>query len=317
WSRLKTICFPVNKLSTVAVGIILSDVRISLLLKGILSDAGYSVHIGEEANSDDLIRNKKEIDVWVFDAQSEKVSYTLSKTQKLLLPVDDIPSPEDTVKFRNWSCAFLRKIDLTTGKNDIKTRAVSGDWNMTKGVWVLAGSAGATTAVQSFLNAFTTAPPVGFLYAQHFSVTQQKQLQQLTAENPIFKIYVGVGDHMLAPGRVIMVPPQCKINITEPGKVSSTHSTWGNNHTPNIDELLVILSAANLPSLGVIVFSGMGDDGVKALPVVEAAGGHIWVQSPSSSICDSMPKAALKTELVHKTGDPVHLAKALEALYTE
>ena len=306
-----------NKLSVIEIGIILPDVRISLLLKGILSDAGYSVLIGEEENCADLVRTQKEIDAWVFDAQSEKVFYALSKTQKILLPVDDIPPPDETVKFRNWSCAFLRQINLTTGKNNKNIRAVSDDWNVIKGVWVLAGSAGATTAVQTFLNAFTTAPPVGFLYAQHFSVTQQKQLQQLTAENPIFKIDVGVGEHKLSPGRVVIVPPQCKINIMAPGKVSSTHSTWGNHHTPNIDELLVILSAANLPSLGVIVFSGMGDDGVKALPVVDAAGGHIWVQSPASSICDSMPKAALKTELVHKTADPVHLARALEALYTE
>ena len=301
----------------IEIGIILSDVRISLLLKGILLDAGYSVLVGEEANCADLVRTKKEIDAWVFDAQSEKIFYALSKTQKILLPVDDIPSPDETVKFRNWSCAFLRQINLTTGKNNKNIRAVGDDWNLIKGVWVLAGSAGATTAVQTFLNAFTTAPPVGFLYAQHFSVTQQKQLQQLTAENPIFKIDVGVGEHKLSPGRVLMVPPQCKIGIMAPGKVSSTQSTWGNHHTPNIDELLVILSAANLPSLGVIVFSGMGDDGVKALPVVDAAGGHIWVQSPASSICDSMPKAALKTELVHKTADPVHLARALEALYTE
>lgn len=189
--------------------------------------------------------------------------------------------------------------------------------NQIKGVWVLAGSAGATTAVQTFLNAFKRVPPVGFLYAQHFSITQQKQLQQLTAENPLFTIDVGIGEHMLAPGRVIMVPPQCKIRITASGEVASTHSPWGNQHTPNIDELLVILSAAKLPPLGVIVFSGMGDDGVKALPVVDSVGGRIWVQSPSSAICDSMPKAALKTELVHKTDEPVQLARALEALYSD
>ena len=306
-----------NKFSALEIGVVLPDVGISLLLKDILSGAGYSVHIIEEARCADLVRTKKEIDAWVFDAQSEKVFYALSKTQKILMPVDDIPSPDETVKFANWSRAFLRQINLTTGKNNKNSRAISEDWNLLKGVWVLAGSAGATTAVQTFLNAFTTAPPVGFLYAQHFSVGQQKQLQQLTTENPIFHIDVGIGEHLLAPGRVIMVPPQCKINIEEPGKVTSTHSTWGNHHTPNIDELLVILSAANLPALGVIVFSGMGDDGVKALSVIDAVGGHIWVQSPASSICDSMPKAALKTELVHKTGDPVYLAKALEALYTE
>ena len=180
-----------NKFSALEIGVVLPDAGISLLLKDILSGAGYSVHIIEEARCADLVRTKKEIDAWVFDAQSEKVFYALSKTQKILMPVDDIPSPDETVKFANWSRAFLRQINLTTGKNNKNSRAISEDWNLIKGVWVLAGSAGATTAVQTFLNAFTTAPPVGFLYAQHFSVGQQKQLQQLTTENPIFHIDVG------------------------------------------------------------------------------------------------------------------------------
>ncbi len=40
-------------------------------------------------------------------------------------------------------------------------------WGEVRGVWLLAGSAGATAAIQAFLNSFTEPPPVAFLYAQH------------------------------------------------------------------------------------------------------------------------------------------------------
>lgn len=201
-------------------------------------------------------------------------------------------------------------------KTSSTSATVANNLNSIKAVWVLAGSAGATTAIQEFLNGFTCAPPVGFLYAQHFSVSGQKQLQQLTAENPIFSIDIGVGEHALVPGHVVMVPPQCKISIAPPGNVVSTYSSWGNQHTPNFNELFVILSNAGLPSIGVIIFSGMGNDGIDALPTVDAAGGHIWVQSPTTAICNSMPNAALETELVHRTASPTDLANALETLYS-
>ena len=46
-----------------------------------------------------------------------------------------------------------------------------------------------------------------------------------------------------------------------------------------------------------------------------AAGGRIWVQTPDSAVCQAMPQAALDTELVHRSGEPAELARALESLY--
>jgi len=194
---------------------------------------------------------------------------------------------------------------------------VAGRWQDVEAVWVLAGSAGASSAVQQFLNAFEVPPPVAFIYAQHYDPARQEQLLQLTAENPAFQLVLGEGVHNLLPGSVIMIPPRSKVSIGRFGQIASTDISWGKKHTPDIDELLVIFAAANLPSTGVIIFSGMGRDGADALRVLDASGTRIWAQTTESAVCSSMPRAAIGTGLVHRTGTPAQLAAAMTGLYSQ
>jgi len=194
---------------------------------------------------------------------------------------------------------------------------IAGCWQEAEAVWVLAGSAGASSAVQQFLNAFEVPPPVAFVYAQHYDPARQEQLLQFTAENPAFKLVLGEGVHKLAPGRVIIIPPQSKVIIGRFGDICSTDVSWGSKHTPDINELLVIFAAANLPSTGVIIFSGMGSDGSDVLKVLDASGTRLWAQTTESAVCSSMPRAAIATGLVHRTGTPVELAEALTRLYSK
>ena len=148
---------------------------------------------------------------------------------------------------------------------------------------LLAGSAGATSAVQQFLNVFERPPPVAFIYAQHYDPDKQYQLEQYSLQNGAFSLCVGEGTHTMVPGRVIMIPPRCRVRIEDFGRLSSTRAGWGQGHTPDINELLFIFTAARLPAPAVIFFSGMGDDGSAALRVFSTAGGRIWSQAPSGS----------------------------------
>ena len=187
----------------------------------------------------------------MFDARSETLFDVLAGTGKFLLPADNAPPCANEDSFRGWSAGLLKQVDSAMGEQSrekaIKQFGCNG--SRLRSVWVLAGSAGATTAIQTFLNTFRAPPPVGFIYAQHYAVEERKQLASRTAENPAFSIDVGDGLHTLAPGRVLMVPPHCRIAIDDFGCVSSTRSDWGQQYTPDIEELLIILAAANLPSI--------------------------------------------------------------------
>lgn len=319
WNLLKTTFFPVNNSSVAKkIGLILSDEDTSAGLEAMFSGAGYDVVVEVEKSCNLLGVKTHPVDAWVFDARSETLFDVLSETGKFLLPADNAPRCANEDSFQGWSAGLLKQIDsaMTEESQGKKTATNFGPGVVElKSVWVLAGSAGATTAIQTFLNTFRSPPPVGFIYAQHYAIDERRQLARLTAENPVFSIDVADGVHNLAPGKVLMVPPHCRITIDDFGRVSSTRSDWGQQYTPDIEELLIILTAANLPSTGVIFFSGMGRDGVGALRVLDSAGARIWAQSPCSAVCGSMPQGAIDTGLVHRTGDPEQLAKSLEQLY--
>ena len=297
------------------IGLVLQGDAGDLLAKT-LSSAGYDVHIATDVPRVRRLMARDMMDAWIFDARSQDIFDLLFASGQLLLPADNPPGPGDGLRFSSWAQGLLKQLHAALA--DVATRSCDNAvelWSEVQGVWLLAGSAGATGAIQQFLNAFSKPPPVAFLYAQHYDPQKQHQLENFTLQNAQFSLLVGEGVHTLSSGRVIMIPPRCKVGLGSFGQIASTGVAWGGHYSPDINELLVILTAARLASSGVIIFSGMGDDGAEALQVFDAAGGRIWVQDPKSAVCQAMPQAAIDTGLVHRSGDPAELAGALEQLY--
>lgn len=284
-------------------------------LAGALVQAGFEVHIASTVARLHTLMARTEIDAWIFDARAEDVLELLLTTGRFLLPADNIPPADDPRAVSAWVEGLLRQLDVAVSTGSGNTRMVDR-WSEVRGVWLLAGSAGATGAVQDFLNAFRRPPPVAFLYAQHLDPELGSVLQRFTPQNTAFSLCTSEGVRALEPGTLIMISPRYKVVLNPFGQLSTTRQAWAGPHTPDINELLVIFSGARLPSPGVIVFSGMGNDGVEGLRIFEAAGGRVWAQSPGSAICPAMPQSALDTGLVQRSGEPAALASALEKLYT-
>jgi len=286
-------------------------------LAAALVQSGYEVHIASTPERVRTLAERGAVDAWIFDARSDDLLDLLLDTGRFLLPADNVPGPGQTSGIGQWIEGLLTQLVVGLSVAAAPTGARTADrWGEVRGVWLLAGSAGATSAVQEFLNAFHRPPPVAFLYAQHLEPGQGQLLQRFSPQNRQFSLSTSEGVRALEPGRLIMVSPRYKVVLDRFGQVTTTRQAWAGPHTPDINELLVILGSTALPSPGVIIFSGMGDDGVEGLPVFEAAGGRVWAQSPASAVCPAMPRAALQTGLVQKSGDPAELAVALENLYT-
>ena len=282
-----------------------------------LSQAGYEVHIAANIDRVRALIARNTVDAWIFDTRADDVLELLLPTGRFLLPADNIPESATPSVIRSWVVGLMRQLGVALSNGSAPAlRNMADRWGEVRGVWLLAGSAGATSAIQAFLNCFSQPPPVAFLYAQHLDPAQQHLLQSFTLQNKQFSLCIADEVQALQPARLVMIPPRFKVTVTNFGQLMSTGEDWGGQHTPDINELLVILSAAKLPSPGVIVFSGMGNDGAAALPIFEAAGGRVWAQAPTSAVCPAMPQAAINSGLVQKSGDPEALASALEALYT-
>ena len=180
-----------------------------------------------------------------------------------------------------------------------------------KSVWLMVGSTGAGEALQAFLNRFRTPPPIAFLYAQHYDPELQDHLGELTLENSSFELCLADRSACLKPGRVVIVPPRNRVSIADTGCVSPAGLGWRNRYSPHIDELLLTFSRAGLPAPGVIFFSGMGDDGSRALLQIADSGTDLWAQDPLTAVCGAMPQAAIDTGLVSYVSCPAGLASAL------
>lgn len=279
-----------------------------------LSQAGYEVQIAANIDRVRTLSARHAIDAWIFDARAEAVLDVLLPSGCYLLPADNIPEQLSIGAAQAWVEGLMTQLDTALAA-DRDPPAALDRWGEVRGVWLLAGSAGATAAIQTFLNTFSQAPPVAFLYAQHLDPAQRHQLDSFTVNNSLFSLCTSEGVQALQPSRLVMISPRSKVALTEFGQLRQTRTAWEGQHTPDINELVVILSAVRLPSPGVIIFSGMGNDGAAALPVFAAAGGRVWAQAPASAVCPAMPQAAIDSGLVQKVGDPAELAKALAALY--
>jgi chemosensory pili system protein ChpB (putative protein-glutamate methylesterase) len=281
-----------------------------------LAQAGYEVHVAANISRVRSLLARNTVDAWIFDARADDVLDLLLTTACFLLPADNIPDTDESRIFSPWVAGLMTQLEaaLSSGTTGEDPRQPDR-WHEVQGVWLLAGSAGATGAIQTFLNAFRQPPPVAFVYAQHLDPAQQHQLQRFTVQNQQFSLSITGSVQSLAPARLVMISPRYTVALNEFGQVTTTREVWSGQHTPDINELLVILSAAKLPAPGVIIFSGMGNDGAASLRIFEAAGGRVWAQSPTSAVCSAMPQAALDTGLVQRSGDPAELALALEALY--
>ncbi len=111
-----------------------------------------------------------------------------------------------------------------------------------------------------------------------------------------------------------MVPPKHTVRFESDG-LACLEAPWRGHYAPNFDQLLANFTTAPLPSRGLIVFSGMGDDGTRAMPGLAAAGATLWAQSPASAVCGAMPRAALNTGVVDGDATPQQLALMLQQLY--
>lgn len=298
------------------IGLVLAGAARDAVLVA-LSRAGYEVHIAANIDRVRALITRNTVDAWIFDARSDDVLELLLPTGCFLLPADNIPAPAAASAIVAWVEGLMTQLDAALSSRLPTDRASSeiDRWREVRGVWLLAGSAGATAAVQTFLNFFEQPPPVAFLYAQHLDPAQRHLLQGFSVQNKQFSLRAADGVQALCPARLVMISPHCKVAVNSFGQLTTTREAWQGEHTPDINELLVILSAAKLPSAGVIIFSGMGNDGAAGLPIFEAAGGRVWAQSPASAICAAMPQAAIDSGLVQKSGKPAELAAALASLY--
>lgn len=184
--------------------------------------------------------------------------------------------------------------------------------NTVSRVWVLGASLGGPAAVKEFLDTIPGSLPVAFILAQHIDKGFQKVLSQVLGRHSAFEVSKTILDEQIEYGKVYIAPVETMMAYQD-GKIISTDETWRAPYAPCIDQVMQITHDCYGHNCGVILFSGMGNDGAVSAPIITRGGSTLWAQNAESCANSSMPDAARQTGCVSLSGTPKQLALQLVA----
>ncbi|MCJ8168241.1 chemotaxis protein CheB [Atopomonas sediminilitoris] len=180
-------------------------------------------------------------------------------------------------------------------------------------VWLLAASLGGPAAVKNFLDALPHGLPVAFIYAQHIDPSFETRLPQAVGRHSQWPVRNAVAGQPLRAGEVVVASIEQEMSFADDGGLLLCDRPWPEPYSPSIDQMMLNLAQHFAGRCGVMVFSGMGCDGLSAAAYVERQGGEIWTQTADTCACPSMPESLREAGHSRFNGTPHELAAALVA----
>ncbi len=260
-----------------------------------------------------------EPDTWLVDLGSDvqdAIALLVEHSDTPLLINEAMPPETEPEAFQAWRRRLLKKLEtVAVAKSDAEaeTSLAVGATDYEQ-VWVLAASMGGPDAVRDFLDQLDDNLPIAMVYAQHTAKAFDRQLGKTVGRNQRYPMRLVSSEQRLSGGEVTVIPVDRQVRFLDHGRVVATRQSWQGFYQPTIDQVISELARLYRQRLGVIVFSGMCDDGAAGCRVVKACGGTVWVQQPDSCISPDMPEAALATGCVSYQGSPQQLAEKMNSL---
>lgn len=288
---------------------LLADTSIQLSnLRSIVSNAKFSVACALLTRGEDL-ESLPDVDVWVvrIDIESERSQALVERLDNLDIPVIyDEADSYSSLDIEERAKRFSKKIETylfkPQNRSDVLKRA--------KYVWILAASAGGPEAVANFVSSVPNdIRDVAFVYTQHMDEHLAPTLVRTLQRNSGWQINYCSTQATIYEKSIYLVSPSHQLEINEAGILIPVDVPWDGPYKPSVDQVIAKIWRKYKKDSGVIVFSGMGNDGAKTCYMIKNAGGQVWVQSLESCAVDSMPREVINTNCVSFSGTPEQLAR--------
>lgn len=253
------------------------------------------------------------VDAWLVDVAFDPEGDPPAAVQALLEQGQAPLIVSDSSDYTPGSEAHSAWLRRTLGK----LRQLMGDINLqsvprASRLWVLAASTGGPAAIKEFLSGLPEGLGPAFLYLQHIDTGHTDTLARMMSQTAYPPVPVTDGA-VLAANRLLMASAERRVDVLDNGTLSVADEPWAGPYAPSVDQLVANATRVYGDRLGLIVLTGMGDDGASASRLVRQSGGQVWVQSPDSCVAPSMPESALATGAVTAQGTPQELAARLTA----
>ena len=293
------------------------------LLTSVLTEAGYELSLSLDTTR--LARKLEQVDegtldslvdAWLLDIDEQDIQRALDllveHSDVPLLVSDDIPPAQESDPHQYWKRRLLEKLELVAVcEEDAGTVSPESTPGGADRVWVLAASFGGPEAIKQFLAALPERLPLAMVYGQHINTNFDQVLASAIGANHSYPVRLLRGRSFLNSGEVAVVPVDHQLRFLTRGEVIETRRPWLGQYQPCLDQVIGDLARVYRERLGVIVFSGMCNDGEVGCRVAKACGSTVWVQTPETCMSPDMPNAALGTGAVSFQGTPPELAQAL------
>lgn len=211
------------------------------------------------------------------------------------------------------SLARASKELAAANKSNVKLVTTAGI--AARNVWVIGASIGGPQMVKRFLAGIKSDMPVAFVLAQHigsnFVSLLAKQLDQVTH----FKVMPATEGHLLRHNEVVVAPTTKRVTIDAEGYIRLKPMDFKSIYTPSIDTVMTDISVRYGSRTSTIVFSGMGNDGVRGAQLIASRGGKVWAQDPGSCIVSSMPDSTRRAGIVSFSAEPELLSEHLTSYF--
>lgn len=326
-------------MTELSIGILVDSPLKQQYLSGIVLQAGHSVGCAyvvtpaEEPNDAATEFAAPElpaladcvVDAWIVDVKAPDepdhhgphsalralLDELLEQSQVPVIVNDACELPQSSAEYQHWVRRVLQRLERLSGDINLQSGSRARE------VWVLGASTGGPAAVKDFLQALPANLNIAFLYVQHIDSGQAQTLVKMMSKAGHYPVSIAKRGLVLMANSITLISADCRVNIHDNGTLLVTKAPWGGYYSPSIDQVAANVARVYRQHSGMIIFSGMGDDGALSSRLIKQQGGRVWVQTPAQSTIASMPEAAIATGTVSFIGTPPELAHALSKLKQE
>ncbi len=297
------------------IGIIADDSLQQLSLRKVIEagrcQVGSSLLSSQLQSADQLLDLSDSVDAWLVDVdmdveQAQCLDAWLDEEQQPVIFGDGVPDP-GSENYSAWLRRLTNKVRQLAGVIALQ----QGSAKRANRVWVLGASTGGPAAVKAFLQQLPPELGVAFIYVQHIDSDFDQTLLQMFGSQSHYRIEKASHGSVIQENSLTLIAPDHYVEVLENGTLSVSDRPWSGDYSPSVDQLVANVGRVYGPRSGVIIFSGMGDDGAKAARLMKQCGGEIWAQQPTSCTSSSMPDSVIATSTVSRIDTPEGLATQL------
>lgn len=295
------------------VGLVVDTASKQIPLTQLILQAGHRVACHWVLSSG-LAPQMSQPQVWLLDissdyeGESDLVDQLLNQDLVPVLLIDSSEAGNQLDAQAVWMKRTQQRLQQLAGDIELHKQKAAVE------CWILAASTGGPAAVKAFIQALPENLPFAFVYIQHIDPKQGESLARSLGKSSSYGCELAEHGAVLSAGKIMLLTSRERVEVMN-NKTLCVHknSFWNGNYIPSINQLVANIAHIYKQSCGLIIFTGMGDDGAASCRLLSQQGGTVWAQTPESSTSDSMPKAAIATNCVSFIGTPEQLAQALAA----